>query len=81
MSITAVGPSYASAWTTLCEKSFVDGLGTWCPLALHSKRYRIECLRGYLDSLELRAFRGSVDWSVVRDHALGLLAQALEDAA
>ena len=79
--IGAVGPSPNGIWTTLSEKAFLDGLGTWCPLALHSPRYRVECLRLYIDSLDERAIKGSVDWSAVRDHAVGLLARAIEEAA
>jgi len=46
-----------------------------------SNGYRVDCLRKYLDSIDERAIKGSVDWSAVRDHAVGLLARAIEEAA
>ena len=81
MSVAAVGPDYASAWRTADERGFLDGLGTWSPMSDRSNGYRVDCLRKYLDSIDERAIKGSVDWSAVRDHAVGLLARAIQEAA
>jgi len=93
MSIGPAGPAYKSGgdydgtFTTKDEIQFLDGLGhwrvpSWTPAdAVSPRAYRVACLIGYLGAFEARVVRGSVDWTVVKVHALELLLRAKELAA
>jgi len=71
---TWAGPDYTSAWRTLDEKAFLDGLGTHSR-AIATPATRRMLVRMYLDALPLRVLRGSVDWRAVEAYAQSLMAR------
>lgn len=84
MIIGSCGPDYAHSWGTCFELEFVDGLGDWSPLRRDPAEYRahrIHCLKSYIRSMDNRTYRGSVDWTTVKQLALRLLREAEEMAA